>query len=123
MISQQNEHPLKAHSYFIESEGIDKIQTLFGPGTLESNNKQVALALELALYGLFGSFIFLMIVLPTQAVAIQNLFPNTQLNDPVGMMIWIKMTLFIASLVPLFWALHQSSKRLKGRLFLRKYKA
>jgi hypothetical protein len=123
MISQQNEHQLKAHPYFIESEGIDKIHTLFGPGTLDSNNKQLALALELALYSLFCSFIFVMILLPTHPVAIQNLFPNTQLNDPVGLMIWIKMALFIASLVPLFWALHQSSKRLKGRLFLKRHKA
>lgn len=122
MISQQNEHQLEAHAYSIEiKSGIDNIHSLFGPGTLEAgNNKQLAYALEVALYALFGSFIFIMILLPTDPGSIQSLFPNTQLNDPVGLMIWIKMALFIASLVPLFWALHQSSKRLKGRLFLKR---
>lgn len=125
MISQQNEHPLKAHPYFIETNNrMDNIHSLFGPGTLDAgNNRHLALALEICLYALFGSFIFIMILLPNQPLAIQGLFPNTRLTDPVGLMLWIKMTLFIASLVPLFWALHQSSKRLKGRLSLRRQRA
>jgi hypothetical protein len=61
-----------------------------------------------------------MTLLPNQAVNIQAMFPSTVLTDPIGFVLWIKMALFIASLVPLFWALHLSSKRLKGRLFARR---
>ncbi len=125
MISQQNDQHLKAHPYLLDPKTrIDNIQSLFGPGTMDTeSHKQLALILEVSLYALFFSFIFVMILLPNSAVSIQNLFPNTPLVDPVGTMLWIKMTLFIASLVPLFWGLHQSSKRLKGRLFLKRFKA
>lgn len=124
MISHQNDQQLKAHPYFIDSKtGIDNIHTLFGPSSMDTGtHKQLSLILELSLYALFASFIFVMILLPNSPAAIQALFPNTPLIDPVGMMIWIKMALFIASLVPLFWALHQSSKRMKGRLFLKRLK-
>jgi hypothetical protein len=124
MISHQNEQQLKAHPYLINPKSrIENLQSLFGPGTMDTeSHKQLSFILEVSLYVLFGSFIFIMMLLPTSASGIQNLFPNTPLVDPVGSMLWIKMTLFIASLVPLFWALHQSSKRLKGRLFLRRIK-
>jgi len=125
MISQQNEQHLKAHPYLLDPKTrIDNFQSIFGPTTMDTeSNKQLAFVLEVALYALFGSFIFVMILLPTNPVAIQGMFPSTPLPDPVGTMLWIKMSLFIASLVPLFWALHQSSKRLKGRLFLRRHSA
>ncbi len=124
MISQQNEHQLKAHPFLLDPKArIDDIQSLFGPNTLDqSTHKQLALIIEISLYALFASFIFVMMLLPNSASDIQALFSNTPLRDPVGTMLWIKMTLFIASLVPLFWALHQSSKRLKGRLFLKRIK-
>jgi hypothetical protein len=80
----------------------------------------LTLSLEISLYALFASFITVMTLLPNQASNIQAMFPSTVLADPIGFILWIKMALFVASLVPLFWALHLSSKRLKGRLFARR---
>jgi hypothetical protein len=90
---------------------------LFGPGSMDiHSHKNLATALEISLYALFISFITVMMLLPNHPGSIRAMFPNVALSDPIGFVLWIKMALFIASLVPLFWALHQSSKRLRGRL-------
>lgn len=94
---------------------------LFGPHSMDvETHRGLSYALEISLYALFASFICIMLLLPSSPQRIQAMFPNTALADPVGFILWIKMSLFVASMVPLFWALHQSGKRLKGRLHLRK---
>lgn len=118
-MSIQNETPMESHSVMLDQKS--GLSGLFGPHSLDAQDDKGLLHLiEASLYALFASFITIMLLLPSQANNIQAMFPNTPLTDPVGFVIWIKMTLFIASLVPLFWGLHLSSKRLKGRLLLRK---
>lgn len=98
----------------------EKSVTLFGPHSMDvDTHKTLSNALEFSLYALFVSFISIMLLLPNSPARIQAMFPNTALTDPIGFVLWIKMSLFIASLVPLFWGLHQSGKRLKGRLVFR----
>lgn len=117
-MTPQNEPQIEAHSVFLNQKTE---LGLFGPHSMDAHNdKGLAAVLEVSLYVLFCSFITIMMLLPTRPDAIQSMFPNTPLTDPVGFVLWIKMTLFIASLVPLFWGLHLSSKRLKGRLFSRR---
>lgn len=83
-------------------------------------NRKLNYYLEISLYTLFASFLFIMLMLPNNAEAIRQLMPDASLADPVGLILWIKMALFISSLVPLFWGLHYSSVRLKGRLSFKK---
>ncbi len=112
---------LKAESVFLQSEQRLELESLFGPHSMDAHTHAgLTLSLEISLYALFASFITVMTLLPNQALNIQSMFPSTVLADPIGFILWIKMALFIASLVPLFWALHLSSKRLKGRLFARR---
>jgi hypothetical protein len=121
MNSHTNKQPPKADSVFLHSEHGIELDTLFGPHSMDAQTHAgLTLSLEISLYALFSSFISVMTLLPNQAVNIQAMFPSTVLTDPIGFVLWIKMALFIASLVPLFWALHLSSKRLKGRLFARR---
>jgi hypothetical protein len=121
MNSHTNKQPPKADSVFLHSEHGIELDTLFGPHSMDAQTHAgLTLSLEISLYALFASFISVMTLLPNQAVNIQAMFPSTVLTDPIGFVLWIKMALFIASLVPLFWALHLSSKRLKGRLFARR---
>jgi hypothetical protein len=112
---------LKAESVFLQSEQRLELESLFGPHSMDAQTHAgLTLSLEISLYALFASFITVMTLLPNQASNIQAMFPSTVLADPIGFILWIKMALFVASLVPLFWALHLSSKRLKGRLFARR---
>jgi hypothetical protein len=122
-MASQHERPMEAQSIYMDrKEGIKNLHSLFGPHSLDSSeNKGLSTVLEISLYALFASFIAIMLLLPNHADAIQSMFPNTPLTDPIGFVLWIKMTLFISALVPLFWALHLSSKRLKGRLNYRRY--
>lgn len=118
MDSQTKNQPLEVNSVYLHSENI---HALFGPQSMDAQTHAgLTLSLEISLYALFCSFITIMTLLPSSAARIQMMFPNTALTDPIGFVLWIKMALFVASLVPLFWGLHLSSKRLKGRLFLRK---
>jgi hypothetical protein len=113
----------KTRTFVLNSNnaGVGHFGNILGDNAIEKRDfKTQYFALEISLYSLFASFIFLMMVLPNKAVSIVELFPNTELNDPVGFMLWVKMSLFVSSLVPLFWALHYSSKRLQGRLLSRK---
>lgn len=115
-MTPQNE--THAHSVFLDEK--NQVQ-LFGPHSMDIHpHRNLSVAIELSLYALFLSFIVIMLLLPTKPDRIQAMFPNISLTDPVGFVLWIKMALFVASLVPLFWGLHQSSKRMKGRLLLRK---
>jgi|GEM_PF-6223422 len=117
-MTPHNEQPLEAHSVFLNRKHSIG---LFGPHSMDTQtDKALTLVLEISLYALFGSFITVMLLLPTEAAGIQAMFPNTPLTDPVGFVLWIKMTFFIASLVPLFWGLHLSSKRLQGRLIAKR---
>ena len=112
---------LKANSVFLPSEQRLELDSLFGPHSMDAQTHAgLTLSLEISLYALFASFITVMTLLPSQAGNIQAMFPSTVLADPIGFILWIKMALFIASLVPLFWALQLSGKRLKGRLFARR---
>lgn len=123
MNQHQKNETFKSQTFVLNSNnaGVGHFGNILGENTIEKRDlKSQYFALEVSLYSLFASFIFLMLVLPNQAIAIVELFPNTELNDPVGFMLWVKMSLFISSLVPLFWALHYSSKRLKGRLLARR---
>ncbi len=121
MNSHSNKQTLKANSVFLQSEQSIELDSLFGPHSMDAQTHAgLTLSLEISLYALFASFITVMTLLPNQAANIQAMFPSTVLTDPIGFILWIKMALFIASLVPLFWALHLSSKRLKGRLFARR---
>lgn len=117
-MTTHNEQPLEAHSVFLSRKHD---VGLFGPHSMDTQtDKALTLVLEISLYALFGSFITVMVLIPSEAARIQAMFPNTPLTDPVGFVLWIKMTFFIASLVPLFWGLHLSSKRLQGRLFAKR---
>lgn len=115
---QENPH-LKVDSILMDHKtGINEIDKIFQAGQItERDQKTLTLAIEIASYSLFGSFIFIMILLPSSAQNIREMFPNSHLSDPIGFMLWIKMSLFLISLAPLFFALHKSSQRLKGRLF------
>jgi hypothetical protein len=126
-IHDMNQHTknetFKTQTFVLNSDNarVRNFGNILRENTLEKRDlKTQYYALEISLYSLFASFIFLMMVLPNQAISIVELFPNTELNDPVGFMLWVKMSLFVSSLVPLFWALHYSSKRLKGRLLAKK---
>jgi len=112
---------LKANTVFLPNEQSLELDSLFGPHSMDAQTHAgLTLSLEISLYSLFASFVTVMTLLPNQAANIQAMFPSTFLADPIGFILWIKMALFIASLVPLFWALHLSGKRLKGRLFARR---
>jgi hypothetical protein len=119
MNSQKQTH--EANSVFLQTEQRLELDSLFGPHSMDAQTHSgLTLSLEISLYALFASFITVMTLLPNHSLNIQAMFPSTVLEDPIGFILWIKMALFIASLVPLFWALHLSSKRLKGRLFARR---
>jgi hypothetical protein len=123
MNSQTNKQALKANSVFLHSQRGIELDALFGPRSMDAQTHAgLTLSLEISLYALFGSFITVMILLPSQVDNIQAMFPSTVLTDPIGFVLRIKMALFVAALVPLFWALHLSSKRLKGSLFARRLK-
>ena len=118
MNSQTNNQPIKSNSMYLNSE---ELNSLFGPHSMDAQTHAgLTLSLEISLYALFASFITVMTLLPSHANEIQSMFPSTNLSDPIGFVLWIKMALFIAALVPLFWGLHLSSKRLKGRLFMKR---
>lgn len=119
-MSHQDNTQLKVDSILINHERVNELGTIFNSEVINKHQKNIQFALELAFYTLFGSFIFIMIALPNTVEGVRLLFPNTNLQDPIGTMLWIKMALFLVSLLPLFFGLHLSSKRLKGRLFLRR---